>query len=189
MPLGLSVALVMLAETPAQAAPTPAAQTTPPGPPAKSDPIKVTPADRCPAPNSNSNVIVICTERTDGYRLNRDVMEAKREMKSGGRPTSPYGVPRSDCATVGPAPCASAGISLIGVALTAAEMAKRVAEGKEVGSMFKTDPHPSEYQLYQMAKERREAEEAEKAALAKAKAAGAAQPAPAAASAPQKPSN
>jgi len=30
--------------------------------------------------------------------------------------------------------------------------------------MFVTDPHPSEYRLYQMAKARREAEEAEKAA-------------------------
>jgi hypothetical protein len=47
-------------------------------------------------------------------------------------------------------------------------MAERLAKGQEIGSMFVTDPHPSEYQLYQMAKARREAEEAEKAA-AKAK--------------------
>jgi hypothetical protein len=94
--------------------------------------------------------------------------------------------------TVGPAPCVSAGINLIGAALTAAEMAKRLAEGKEIGSMFQTDPHPSEYQLYKMAKARREAEEAEKAALAKAKAASSAKAAPAAPAAaadPQKPSN
>lgn len=172
MPLGLSVALVMLAQAPTEAARAPA---TPADPSAKSDPIKVTRPAPCPAPNPDSNVIVICTERNDGYRLNRDVMEAKREMKSGGRPTSPYQVPRPDCVTVGPAPCVSAGINLIGAALTAAEMAKRLAEGKEIGSMFVTDPHPSEYQLYQMAKTRREAEEAEKAALAKAKAAASAQ--------------
>jgi len=54
-------------------------------------------------------------------------------------------------------------------------MAKRLSEGKEVGSMFKTDPQPTEYQLYLAAKERREAEEADKAgkaaaATAKAKA-------------------
>jgi hypothetical protein len=181
MPLGLSVALVLLAEAPAQAAQPPATE-----PPAKSDPIKVTRPAPCPAPNPDSNVIVICTERNDGYRLNRDVMEAKREMKSGGRPTSPYGAPPPDCATVGPAPCVTAGIPLIGMALTAAEMAKRLAEGKEIGSMFVTDPHPTEYQLYQMAKARREAEEAEQAALAKAKAAAQAQPVPAGA---QKPSN
>jgi hypothetical protein len=74
-------------------------------------------------------------------------------------------------------------------ALTAAEMAKRLSQGKEVGSMFKTDPQPTEYQLYLEAKERREAEEADKAgkaaaAAAKAKAeakasATGAQPAPA----------
>jgi hypothetical protein len=61
-------------------------------------------------------------------------------------------------------------INLIGAALTAAEMAKRVAEGKEIGSMFITDPHPSEYQLYVAAKRRREAKEAAAAAAAKAKA-------------------
>jgi len=65
--------------------------------------------------------------------------------------------------------------------LTAAQMAGRLAAGKEIGSMFLTDPHPSEYQLYQAAKARREAEEAEQAAKAKAKAAEAAAQAKAAA--------
>lgn len=78
---------------------------------------------------------------------------------------------RPDCATIGPQPCLNAGINLIGAALTAAEIAERLAKGQEVGSMFVTDPHPTEYQLYQMAKARREAEEAEKAAQAKAQAA------------------
>jgi hypothetical protein len=64
-----------------------------------------------------------------------------------------------------------AGVNLVGAALAAAEMAKRAAEGKEIGSMFLTDPHPSEYQLYQMVKARREAEDADKkAASVKAKA-------------------
>ena len=63
----------------------------------------------------------------------------------------------------------SAGINLIGVALTAAQMAERLAKGKEIGSMFVTDPHPSEYQLYVEAKKRREAEEEEKAAAKKAR--------------------
>jgi hypothetical protein len=62
------------------------------------------------------------------------------------------------------------GVDLLAAAVTAAAMAKRAASGQEVGSMFLTDPHPSEYQLYQMAKARREAEEADKAAK-KAKAA------------------
>lgn len=68
-----------------------------------------------------------------------------------------------------------AGVNLVGAALAAAEMAKRAAEGKEIGSMFLTDPHPSEYQLYQMSKARREAEQADKkAASVKAKAEAAA---------------
>jgi hypothetical protein len=113
-------------------------------------------------------VIVVCTQRPQGYRLNPDVMEAKRESRSAGRPVRPGGKVIPDCAHVGPAPCVSAGINLIGAALTAAQMAERLAKGQEIGSMFVTDPHPSEYQLYQMAKARREAEEAEKAA-AKAK--------------------
>lgn len=130
--------------------------------------------DSCPPPAPNSTQIVICAERPDGYRLNPDVMEARRETKNSSRPVRPGATVRPDCATVGPAPCVTAGINLLGAVATAAEMAKRAASGQEVGSMFVTDPHPTEYQLYQMAKARREAEEAEKAAEAKAKAAEAA---------------
>ena len=125
----------------------------------------------CPPPSADSRVIVVCTQRPQGYRLNPDIMEAKREAHSAGRPVRPGGSVMPDCVHVGPAPCVNAGINLIGMALTAAQMAERLAKGEEVGSMFVTDPHPSEYQLYQMANARREAEEAEKAAARKAKAA------------------
>jgi hypothetical protein len=131
--------------------------------------------ETCPPPSADGTTIVICTQRPQGYRINPDVLEAKREMKSGGRPVRPGGTVRPDCATVGPAPCFQAGINLVAAALTAAEMAKRVASGQEIGSMFLTDPHPSEYQLYQMAKDRREAEEAEKTAKTEVKAAQARQ--------------
>ena len=47
---------------------------------------------------------------------------------------------------------------------------QRLAKGQEIGSMFKTEPTPSEYQLYREAKKEREAKEAEAAAKAKAKA-------------------
>ena len=43
-------------------------------------------------------------------------------------------------------------INLLAAAATAAEMAKRLAEGKEIGSMFQTTPEPTEYQLYLEAK-------------------------------------
>jgi hypothetical protein len=159
MAAGLNLALAMLAQV--AAAPAPAR------PPAQAAPSTTVtePVPDCSEPNADSNRIVICTERPQGYRLDPDVMEAKRETHSGGRPVRPGGKVIPDCATgVGPQPCSYGGVNLIGVALTAAEMAKRVANGEEVGSMFKTDPNPTEYQLYLMAKAQREQEELEKAA-------------------------
>ena len=157
----LPIVLIGLADAPSQAAAQPlkpAASQAPVG-------TATTPAsDQCSPPSPDNRTIVICTQRPQGYRLNPDVMEAKRETHSAGRPVRPGGRVIPDCATVGPAPCMTAGIPIIGAALTAAEMAKRLAKGQEIGSMFVTDPHPSEYQLYQMAKARREAEEAEKTA-------------------------
>ena len=75
-----------------------------------------------------------------------------------------------DRCAVGPRDCQSAGINLVAAAITAATMVERAVTGKNVGEMFVTDPHPSEYQLYVMAKKRREAREAEAAATARAKA-------------------
>jgi hypothetical protein len=185
MPAGLT-ALALFA----QAATVPAGPVAPP-PPKK--PASTAPEPACDTRKAdpNSREIVICAQRTEGYRLNPDVLEARREMRSGGRPkrAGPDLAPYRDC-TVGPMGCGpQAGINLMAAALTAAEMAKRLSQGKEVGSMFKTDPQPTEYQLYLEAKERREAEEADKAgkaaaAAAKAKAeakasATGAQPAPA----------
>ena len=170
MAAGLSVALIAAAH--AVAAP------QPPVAPKPDSTTTISSDESCPAPTADGSAIIICTQRPHGYRLNPDVMEARREVRSGGRPPRPGGKVVPDCATVGPFPCTSAGINLIGAALTAAEMAKRLAKGEEVGSMFVTDPHPSEYQLYLMAKEKREAEEAEKAAAAKAKSASEAESEP-----------
>lgn len=169
---GLSLGLLVLAQAPASVPP----------PAQEAAPAEPSPASRdCNRPSANDREIVICAERTDdGYRLNPDLMEARREARSAGRPNRPGGKTRPDCASVGPAPCMVGGISLIGVVLTAAEMAKRVAQGKEIGNMFATDPHPSEYQLYLMAKARREAREAEEAdakAAAKVKPATSSKPA------------
>jgi hypothetical protein len=172
MPLGLPVAIFMLAQTASAA---PAYGPKPPAPPPKPPAVKApTTADSCAALKANADpkIIVVCAQRPQGYRLNPDVMEAKREIRSAGRPTRPGPGAYHDTTrcVVGPEGCQSYGINLIGAALTAAEMAKRLSEGKEIGSMFQTDPHPSEYQLYLEAKHRREAKEAEAAAKAKAKA-------------------
>jgi len=186
MPLGLPVAFLAFAQAttaaiPAETAPTPAAT-----------PAKAAQRDCSPtAPDPKSGEIVICAEKPDGYRINPDVMQARKLKKrsDAGRPTRPGPIAMKDnsCTVVGEAPCIGVplGINLIAAAATAAEMARRLGEGKEIGSMFITDPHPTEYQLYQEAKREREAKEAEakaKALAAKTKAAAAAaqaaQPAP-----------
>lgn len=171
MPIGLPVAIAFLAQAaaaPAAPAPVPAAATRP----AKS-------ADelcREAMAKADTREIVICAQKPQGYRLNPDVMQARRAVRSGGRPTrpGPGGFKDNPRCVVGPEGCHYGGINLIGAALTAGEMAARLAKGQEIGSMFVTDPYPSEYQLYQEFKREREAKEAEKkakAAAAKAKAA------------------
>jgi hypothetical protein len=75
----------------------------------------------------------------------------------------------NSCASVGPMGCRNGGgINLLTAALTAAEMAKRVAKGENVGEMFITDPQPDEYQLYREAKRAREARQEATAEAAKA---------------------
>lgn len=174
MPAGLSIAFVVLAQ--AASAPSngdtaakaygPVAEARP-KPPA---PVPPGPTDRDCGPankDPNARVIVVCGPKPQGYRLNPDVLEAKREMKNGGRPKSQQErMQQPNSCAVGPAGCQYAGINLLGAAITAAQMAKRLANGQEVGSMFITDPHPSEYQLYVEAKKRREAKDAAAAAKA-----------------------
>lgn len=125
---------------------------------------------------SNDREIVVCAPKPQGYRLDPDVLAAKREKRRmmAGRPHNPHETFKDDkCKVVGPAPCMDAPmINLLAAAATAAEMAERLSKGQEIGSMFITDPQPDEYELYKEAKKEREAKEAEKAAkAAKAKAA------------------
>jgi hypothetical protein len=171
MPAGLSV-LIALA---AQAASAPAAAPAP-----VVDPVKNSSAgDPCDAAKAASDEthIVICAPRPNGYRINPDIMEAKRELKSGGRPPRPGRTPDTGC-PVGPMGCQTAGINLLAAGITAVTMVEKAVKGENVGEMFITDPHPTEYQLYQMAKKRREEREAEEAAKAQVKAAAeSAQPA------------
>lgn len=179
---GLPVALALLAQTAtadatgnASAAPTQATYgpVPPPAPKPASAPA-TTPGPDCSEvrQNSNSREIVICAQRTDGYRLNRDIMEARREKRRGdaGAPHNPHEAFKpNDCLTVGPMGCrGGAMINILSAAAIAAEMARRLSNGEEIGSMFKTTPGLSEYQLYVEAKKRREAEEAAKVAKAKA---------------------
>ncbi len=172
MPVGFPLALALMAQS-ASATPASYGPAAPAAVPRKA--ASTTTAARSCVPGqrtSNPNEVVICAPKIEGYRLNPDVMEARREIHSGGRPTrpGPMGAKPRDCA-VGPWACGpQAGINLVGAALTAATMVKKAVSGENVGQMFVTDPHPTEYQLYLQAKARREAREAENAAAAMARA-------------------
>jgi hypothetical protein len=153
----------------------------PPAPPKPAPPAVAAKAaaDPCPTPDPKADQrdIIVCAQRPQGYRIDPDVMRARKSYREHLRPKPPERFVDTSCRSVGPMGCGPpAGINLIGAVLTAAEMAKRLAAGKEIGSMFVTDPSPSEYQLYQEAKHEREAREAQAAAQAKAKAVAAAPP-------------
>jgi hypothetical protein len=158
MPAGLALALL------AQAAA--ATSYGPAAPPAPKPASTANQACATQRPGPDSREIVICAPKPNGYRLDPDVIAARKLKKrsDSGRPTrpGPIAIGGTPCGTVGPAPCMYGGVNLMAAAITAAEMAKRVAEGKEIGSMFVTDPHPSEYQLYLEAKHEREGEDREK---------------------------
>jgi hypothetical protein len=195
MPAGLPAALVFLAQAATSAAadpasaqkpygPVPAAAPRPPAPPIKNEGRECAPQ----ITDSKELEIVVCAQRPQGYRLPPDIVEARRLKKegAGGRPHNPHEAYRDhSCATVGPMGCRGGPtINLLAAAATLAKMGDRLSKGQEIGSMFQTEPTPSDYQLYQQAKREREAKEAEKAAKAKAdaaKAASAAEPAKAAA--------
>jgi hypothetical protein len=180
MPFGFPLALIALAQASAAATPAAAPAATPTAAAtaaAHSKPAPVPPPNRpdgCGAqPLSDARTIVVCAPKPQGYRIDPDVLEARREAHDHVRPQRPgYQTMQVDnCATVGPMGCrGQAGIDLLGAAAMLAEMAQRASQGGNVGQMFVTDPQESEYQLYVDAKKRREAKEAQDAA-AKAKAA------------------
>ncbi len=164
--MSAGLALVLLAQAVSTPSPT-ATSYGPAGPPAAKPAPAPDQACPNPRPGPDGREIVICAPKPNGYRLDPDVIAARKLKKrsDSGRPTrpGPIAIGGTPCGTVGPAPCMYGGINLMAAALTAAEMASRVAQGKEIGSMFVTDPHPTEYQLYLEAKHEREAGDREKA--------------------------
>ena len=164
MPSGLSVALLAAAQ--AAAAPPPAAAAAAPAKDAQKE--CTTPA----TPDPNSREIVVCALRPNGYRLDPDVLAARRLKKKGEsvRPRNPHETYADhSCATVGPMGCrGQPTIDVFTAAAALATVAQRLSKGQEVGSMFQTTPTSSEYQLYQEAKKQREEAEADKAAKARA---------------------
>ena len=168
MAAGLPLTLALLAPAAAYGPAVPAAPKPAPSP---------APQREC-APQSSdpkANEIVVCAIKPEGYRLPPDIVEARKLKQEGiaGAPRNPHETfADHSCANVGPMGCrGTPAINLLAVALTAAEISKRLAKGEEIGSIFETTPTPTDYQYYQEAKRRREEKEAEAAAKAtKAKA-------------------
>ena len=138
------------------------------------------PAARAPSPEAckapeikdDTTEIVVCAVKPNGYRLDPDVMQAKKQVKdrrSGPKTAETFA--DNTCASVGPRGCGGGGVNLLAAAITAVTMATKAAKGENVGKMFVTDPEPDEYQLYEQARREREAKEAEATALARANAA------------------
>ena len=175
MPLGLPISLFFAQA--AEAAATSQVSHPVYGPAAPSPPKPATvpekPGERECAPQSKdpkSNEIIVCAVKPEGYRLPADIVEARRLKKQGitVRPHNPHETYADhSCATIGPMGCRGVPtVNLLAVAATAAQISKRLAKGQEIGSIFETTPHSSDYQFYLEAKKRREEKEAEAAAKA-----------------------
>ena len=161
MPAGLSIALALLAQStsaePSAAPYGPAAPVTKP----PAEPVKAEGRECAPEANDPKSLnIIVCAPRPQGYRLDPDLVEAKREKKRGdaGRPHNPHeSFAVHDCNVIGPMGCRGGQMfNVVAAAATAVEIANRLAKGEEIGSLFVVDPTKSEYQLYQEAKARRE---------------------------------
>ena len=162
----LAAAMLAQADAPPPTSPAPAygpAETAPPKMAANPGPERKACSPEAPDPNSDT--IVVCVVKPDGYRIDPDVLaakKAKREQDQGRPLNRSERLADSSCA-VGPHACVDTGINLLAVALTAAQVAERAAKGQEIGSVFKTDPQLTEYQYYQLAKAEREKKESEAA--------------------------
>jgi hypothetical protein len=171
---GMLVALpaaLLFAQAAAAAPAEPAPSYGPAAPaPAKPAPIK-TAEQQCAQQTHDpkSDEIVVCAIKPQGYRIDPDVLAARRMKKKGdaGRPHNPHETYAARNCAVGPAGCQYGGVNLVAAAVTAATMIEKAVKGENVGQMFVTEPdHPSEYQLYQQAKHEREEKEADASAKA-----------------------
>jgi len=126
-------------------------------------------ACQTPYPDEDDTVIVVCVERQQGYRIDPDVSEAKRQANRR-KLKRPERFADKSCASVGGHGCGTAGINVLAAAVTAVEMARRAVTGGNVGEMFITEPQPDEYQLYLQAKREREAKKEGEAARLRAEA-------------------
>jgi hypothetical protein len=180
MPTGLSIMLIAAAQAAAAQSST---QTQPPAAAAagSGNVLAREASGDCTTPSvpdPNSRDIVVCAVKPDGYRLDPDILAAKRAKKKGEsiRPRNPHETfANHNCATIGPMGCrGQVTVDAFTAAAVVAQMAARLSNGQPIGPMFQTQPTKSEFQLYLDAKKQREEQEADKAAKARAAAAQAA---------------
>ena len=126
----------------------------------------------CAAPpvDTDKGEIFVCAPRPEGYRIDPDVLKAKKQARDRTRPKPPERLVDNSCASVGPHGCTTTGVNLLNAALVLATIAQKAVSGGDVGQMFVTDPQLSEYDYYKLAKSEREAKEAAEAIDAKVKA-------------------
>jgi hypothetical protein len=148
------------------------------GPPAPPKPRKAAATtSSCHTPTLvEPGVIVVCAERPQGYRLDPDVIAARKLHRDKSGPPRRELLANTACQSVGPGGCISQPtINMVSAVATAANMVRTALTGGNVGKLFVTDPEPSEYNLYAAAKADREAAEEAKlnaAAVAAAAEAG-----------------
>src|SRR4051794_39505513 len=146
MPAGLPVAILLFAQAASSAT---SHEPTPPAP-VTAAPVKG--AEReCVNQNKDpkANEIVVCAIKPQGYRIDPDVLEARRQKKQGpgSQPHNPHETYADhSCATVGPMGCRGVPtVNVLAAALVAAKMADHLSKGQEIGSMFETTPTTGEY--------------------------------------------
>lgn len=160
----MSIGLILGAAAVAQAAGVPAYGPETPAPPRTASSAPAPRKDCSPeTPDPNSDTIVVCVEKPKGYRIDPDVLAAKKAKRRAdqGRPLNRSEKLADKTCSVGPHACVDTGVNLLAVALTAAQVADRLSKGQEIGSMFRTDPQMSEYEYYQLLKAERERAEIE----------------------------
>jgi hypothetical protein len=160
----MSIGFILAAAAVAQAADAPAYGPEAPAPPRTAASAPAPRKDCSPdTPDPNSDTIVVCVVKPDGYRIDPDVLSARKAKRHAdqGRPLNRSEKLADNSCAVGPHACIDTGVNLLAVALTAAQMADRLSKGQEIGSMFRTDPQMSEYEYYQLAKAERERAEVE----------------------------
>ena len=118
-----------------------------------------------PCQPQDTRSIVVCAQRRDGYRLDPNVMEAKREKETNNRSANSK-VPTAEAVcSAQPMGCGKGmqSLDLANMAIVLGTTAIRAAKGEDWTRALKTGG-AGEYQLYKQAEQRRKAQDAERAA-------------------------